>query len=923
MFGILDRIKQFGSSGDGESGGGGSGDPSEDISASDPANYFAPEEAIWYKDKVVVNGKHARTYAIDGWPPSPRKHMFSGLLMNAQLDYDLAKHVDPYPDQEAIKMLDSLQDDLEDKRTGDFARFIPDAGSLQETEEIVDVMKNYINRGENLFDVTFYLTVYADSQEELEEAHSMVMNSLVRSANVSLTQCSLRQKEAMQSASPIGKDILGEKNDAITQKMLGSGVARTFPFVQDTFMEEDGVMFGVNEESMTPVIVDVFGRSNGYNMITSGTVGGGKTFSSSQVLLSMDTAYEDFRQFIIDPMGDFQGVVNCLGGERIVINGSVCLNPMEIQETPEKVIENSQGQVNPWSAKKDQLKWFFTQFFDGMGDEDAAGLSTDEISTLDTAITRTYNRFGITEDISTHHKESPTIMDLIETFEMMAENTEDYTKTDVEREMDKRERIAVDLLIAFDPFREGGQYHNLAQPTEVDITGDRTTYLDMQEIPENSDDLGVMMKLLFMQMYQEAKSTDDKVAITIDESHKIMRDGGVTAGLEEMFRHSRHFDLSINLISQEPEEFFSSETARTISNQCTIKRFHHVNHLNEEVAEDILDMNNSEINYIENAEMGEGKKDYSQALLQISDERMTIPLRIYATQDEAIVIDYEASEDVEAYSDPQSQSLKNALDLYNRTNVPNYVGDGDELSAQVAGQIAKKEQNRDQIVELVEQNEQAANGSGGGDERNPAIATSEPEEVGGVSGEGGQPFQNEAEQRRENLKRRLGDADGVDEESDNNISLIANQYDIADETDDVETIRKKLKSALFGRSYPDIDTSDTLTDTTEEAQTEVQAETNGGGGVASVVEEEPTSSDEPESGDAADTEQEEDGGGDGAGSDQDGGGDESEFTTEMENADTIEDISDERVETLYRQHVEEGSAASVAKKRAELKEVLS
>lgn len=876
---------------------------------SDPNNYFAPEDAIWYKDKVVMNGKHARTYAIDSWPPTPHQHMFSNLIINADMDYDLALHFDPYPDNKAVEILDDLQTKLNDKRTGEFARYIPNKGSLQETESVAEVMKNYINKGESMLDTSFYLTVYADTEDELEQYHEMVMNDLVRSSNVSITNCPLRQKEALQSCSPIAKDVLGEKNGELKQKMLGSAAARSFPFIQDTFMEENGVMFGVNEESMTPVFIDIFNRRNGYNMLSSGMIGAGKTFSSSQVLLSMDAAYPDLKQFFIDPMGNFQGVANCLDGERFVINGTESINPMEIKETPKEVIEKSQGQINPMAMKKQELKWFFTQFFEGIGGDDSS-LSNKEIATLDTAITKTYSDKGITEDLSTHHKESPTIMDLIETLEEMAEDTEKFTATNTEVELQEQKKVAVDLLLSMKHFREGGEYHNLAQPTDIDITGERTVYLDMTQIPNNSDDLGVIMKLLFMKIYQEAKKTGDKVAFTIDEAHKIMADSGIVSGLEEMFRHSRHFDLSINLISQTPEEFYATETARTIAKQCTIKKFHRVDKLDKDIAKDALDLNDQEINYIENAEAGEGKKDFSQALLQISDEDRTIPLRIYATRDEQIVIDYDPSESPDEYPDKPSRMLKRALDAKNAVNVPTYVGDEDELAWEVAAQIAKKQENLDNLVDQYQSQKEAIEQKEDDDEDDEQVSMKAEESLFDRLEDTTTATQQEDGDEYENLKRRLGSPAAVDEENENTIRLISKRYGIAEDVEDVETVKKAIKSTVFDLDLGiDIDELNKNGESSEQSSEEIEEPE----GVERVEEDEEDEEDgERDDEDTSDDEGEEDSPTNSVSE-----------TTEPVDID-VENIPDEQLDQLYLQYVGDGDLGdkSPDEKRAAIKQAI-
>jgi len=710
-------------------------DEDQDIHISGDATSLAPNETQIYRDKIVSDGKFFRTFVVDDWPPMIQQDVFKNILKSAKLDFDFSLQLEPYEDQSGVDKLETLASKLEDKREGDFAKFTSNKESMQQTENTLSVLKQHITEGEKLFDVTFYITLRADSEKELERNTDELKNKLTRESRLGLNECRYQQKDALVSNSPAAINKLAEHNDSFKQLMLSSAVARTFPFLEDTFMEQDGVLYGINENSMTPVFVDIFARANGYNQLTTGMIGSGKSFSTSQVLLEMERAYNDFQQFIIDPMGGFLGVNNALDGDRIVIGGDEPINPLEISKTPEHVMEKAQGKLDPWSMKKNELRWFFTEFF--YDPENEEGLSSHEKGMLDQAITMTYNKKGITKDIETHSKESPTIMDLIDVLQSIAEDAEEFSNTELEEEADKQREIALNLLLRMKPFKEGGEYHNLAQPTKIDINTNDVIYLDLQQIPENSDNLGIMMQLLFMKIYQNAKSTEDKVAITIDEAHKILGDENITGGLEELFRHSRHFDLSINLISQTPEEFYVNQTAENIAKQCTIKRFHRVDSLDEELAKNKLELNDSEIQFIEDAEMGKGEKNYSEALLTIQDSDRSIPLRIEATNDEAMVIDYDPTESIQEYDTGSEQQLKRALDIYNRNDNPIFVGDSDELSQEVKSQIVKKRRNRRRLIAeedpslLTEEERQQLDtiDSDEGDNNNSELSTQSPGDI--------------------------------------------------------------------------------------------------------------------------------------------------------------------------------------------------
>ena len=60
----------------------------------------------------------------------------------------------------------------------------------------------------------------------------------------------------------------------------------------------------------------------------------------------------------------------------------------------------------------------------------------------------------------------------------------------------------------------------------------------------------------------------------IDEARYIMQDAASLAFLETVFRHHRHHDLSIRLVTQTVDEFFEHAESEAILDQCAVKQFH-------------------------------------------------------------------------------------------------------------------------------------------------------------------------------------------------------------------------------------------------------------------------------------------------------------------------------------------------------------
>lgn len=107
--------------------------------------------------------------------------------------------------------------------------------------------------------------------------------------------------------------------------------------------------------------------------------------------------------------------------------------------------------------------------------------------------------------------------------------------------------------------------------------------------------------------------------------------------LETAVRHSRHYDLSIQFITQTGGEFALTPEARTIANLCSLTLLHRVDEADETLAE-WFDLSQRQINWVRTAKAGEDSEGFSEALLGI-DEEGWFPIRIHASPFETDIIE--------------------------------------------------------------------------------------------------------------------------------------------------------------------------------------------------------------------------------------------------------------------------------------------
>ncbi|WP_135303744.1 VirB4 family type IV secretion system protein [Haloarcula amylovorans] len=592
---------------------------------------------------VRTGDNWARTLWVAEFPDAPRDGIFETLYSTAETrETDISLHIDPRDTASTLNSLENRIEDLEadaeylseKRRAG--ARGIQK--DLADHQELYDVLRNTPMKA---FDVSMYLTV-RDENEDVPDVDGVV--STARRAPANLTPVTPRwaQMDALTATSPVGVDQLNQQLDTKTP-MLSAAVGAMFPFVAGA-LAEPGIEYGTYALNESPLILDRFSRETGYCMMVIGKLGAGKSFSTKLQLVRRAMYDEDTMLVMLDPLEGFATVNEALGGERVTVGGSRGFNPLELQPTPREVLD-AVPDIDPWS---EQIAWVLT-FFETFFTHVASSPLDDRKQTLRRAVQEAYERQGITQDPQTHGNPSPTVRDVIVVLEDLLEDPSAFGYvTDGERER-VREDVQ-SLLIDLRPsFREGGDLANLARPTEFDLDND-VIYLDLhqEEGTRGRTETSLMMQVLFNAVYERAKQTDKRVVFVIDEAHYLMSDSTSLGFLETAVRHSRHYDLSLQFITQTGGEFSLTPEARTIANLCSMRLIHRVDEAAEQLAK-WFGLSEREVNWVRSAKAGNDEDGYSEGLLGI-DEEGWFPLRVRASEYEVDVLSNASRKDSDALS---------------------------------------------------------------------------------------------------------------------------------------------------------------------------------------------------------------------------------------------------------------------------------
>jgi DNA helicase HerA-like ATPase len=335
---------------------------------------------------------------------------------------------------------------------------------------------------------------------------------------------------------------------------------------------------------------------------------------------------------MLDPLQGFADVAEALDAERVVVGGTRGLNPLEIRAPTDETLREATD-LDPLSAQQTQALGFFETFF-----EEVANSPIDERSqTLRRAVQEAYDAKGITRDPSTHDRPSPTVGDVLSVLEALFDAPEEFgyaTAGERERVTAQAESLLTDLRPSFRP---DGDLANLAERTDLDLDS-KVVYLDLhqQEGVRGGTETSLMMQVLFNAVYERAKATDKRVLFAIDEAHYLFEDSASLSFLETAVRHSRHYDLSIQFITQTGGEFSLSPETRTIANLCSLTMLHRVDESASELAE-WFGLSEREANWVRTANAGDAETGFSEALFGV-DQEGWFPLRIRPSPIETEII---------------------------------------------------------------------------------------------------------------------------------------------------------------------------------------------------------------------------------------------------------------------------------------------
>jgi type IV secretory pathway VirB4 component len=521
--------------------------------------------------------KYGRTLYIYGYP----RVLYTGWLssiINIDEVVDVSMYI--YPVESAVimknlrKKVTQLEATMNVNNERGKVRDPELEAAIQDAEELRDQLQV---GAEKFFRYGLYLTLYADSLEELNFVQNKI-ETIFGQQMIFSKVASSQQEQGLNSTAPQCTDQL-----QIRRNMNTGAISTSFPFTSADLTQDKGVLYGINMHNNGLVIFDRYSLENA-NMVVFAKSGAGKSFTVKlEALRSMMMGAEIL---IIDPENEYQKLCDAVGGSyiRLSLNSDVRINPFDIP----KVVD-SEDAGDALRSNLVTLHGLFRLMLGGAsvaaaGAQAVQVLTPNEEADLDQALMDTYARAGITSDPLTHQSPPPTIANLYDTLLHMG-------------------GTGPNLAQRLRKYTSGTFAGIFSQQSNIDINNQMVVF----NIRDLEDELRpVAMYIVLSHIWNIVRAEQKRRMLIVDEAWQLMKYDDSASFLFSLAKRARKYYLGLTTISQDVEDFMSSKMGRAVVQNSSMQLLLKQSTAAVDVLSDVFKLTDEEKKRLANFPVGQG-----------------------------------------------------------------------------------------------------------------------------------------------------------------------------------------------------------------------------------------------------------------------------------------------------------------------------
>jgi type IV secretory pathway VirB4 component len=477
---------------------------------------------------IKLGDKFVRTIFAVSYPRYIAVGWFAPII-NLSTPLDIAMFFYPVKANIILKQLRNKVGALEAQILSDREKGAPRDPIRETALRDIEKLRDDLTQGiEHFFQFGLYVTIYADSKEELDNLTADI-EALFGSRLVYSKKVLYQAEQGFNSTLPLGNDEL-----MISFNMNSSPVASSFPFISSELSSDEGILYGINRHNNSLILFDRFSLQNA-NTVVFATSGAGKSYTIKlEVLRSLMLGTD---VIVIDPEREYKHLCDAVGGTyvNISLSSEAKINPFDL---PRAVGDQRSADIIRGAVIT--LKGLVRLML--------GKLTHQEDSIIDRALLETYAKKDITASSDLAKIEAPIMQDFQDILEGMEGGS--------------------DLGLRLKKYTQGtfaGLFNN---PTNVDMKNQLVVF----SVRDLEDELRPMaIYTIVNYIWNVVRSKLKKRILIIDEAWWLMQNEDSAKFIYALVKRCRKYYLGVTNITQDVNDFLLSPYGQAIVNNSALQ----------------------------------------------------------------------------------------------------------------------------------------------------------------------------------------------------------------------------------------------------------------------------------------------------------------------------------------------------------------
>lgn len=510
-----------------------------------------------------IGEKMVRTFFVISYPQVLTDSWFAPIV-NLDRIFDVSLFVHPIDTEDVMRKFKKKVAEVESQINIRAEKGLVRDPKLDAAYQNLEQLRDDLQQArERLFDVGLYISIYGESNEELNKIESEI-KSILESKLIYLKPALFQQEQGFKSVIPLSSDLL-----KVHSKLNTSPLSSMFPFVSFDLTSDRGILYGINRHNSGLILFDRFSMEN-YNSIMFATSGAGKSYAAKLEILR--SLMFDTDVIVIDPEREYEFLAEATGGRHfdISLTSDHHINPFDLP-----IVAEDESPENVLRSHIVELVGLFRIML--------GGLTPEEDAMIDRAISETYALKDITPESDFSGIAPPLLSD----FELVLNGI----------------KGAESLVQKLSKYTKGTWAGFLNKPTNINMDKKFVVF----SVRDMEDELKpVAMHIVTHYIWNAVRREIKKRLLVIDEAWWMMKEEDTASFIFGLAKRGRKYYLGLSTITQDVGDFLRSPYGKPIITNSSIQLLLKQSPSSIDQVQEIFNLTDEEKYLLLESDVGEG-----------------------------------------------------------------------------------------------------------------------------------------------------------------------------------------------------------------------------------------------------------------------------------------------------------------------------